>query len=294
MELALSVNPTYKCNLDCEFCYLKNLHNGSLMDLNKLDEQLNYVYNKYKIRFIELYGGEITVLDDDYLHTLLKICEKYTPTVEIVTNFVKPNKWLFDVYKTKDYRLGTSWDYKFRQHSDLILQNIDNFYQQTGKKPCVILCSPKLYDCKEEVLKYLDRESIDAFHITPCMKTKYNNIKYDWKGFEETVKYFIEHPIRARFENETNIVKPRDIYRHIFINPNNQFVDVSYDENGVESFKPIDIDNLNVTIPTKCLTCKNFNHCQNEHMEYLLEDDYDCIGFYKLIDWYYNDRGNQK
>lgn len=290
MELALSVNPTYKCNLNCDFCYLKGLHNSPLMDLDKLNEQLKYVYDKYPIRYIELYGGEITILDEHYLNRLLEICEKYTENVEIVTNFVEPNNWLYNIYKTKDYRLGTSWDYTFRDNGDLILSNIDKFYETTGKKPCVILCSPKLYDYKEEVLKYLDRESIDAFHITPCMKTIHNNIEYDWKGFEESVKYFIEHPIRPRFENETKISKPREIYRHIFINPLNEFVDVTYDKDGVESFRKVDIDNLEIQVPSKCLVCKNFNHCQNEHMDYYLEDDYDCIGFYKLIDWYYEGR----
>ena len=286
MKVAISVNPTYKCNLNCDFCYLKNSHNSNLMDLNKLDEQLSYIYNKYDIKYIELYGGEITILEEDYLTKLMNICEKYSDNVEIVTNFVKPNNWLYKLFSNKDYRLGTSWDYKFRPQGDLILKNIDSFYHITGKKPSVIMCSPKLYDYKEELLTYLDRDSIEAFCLIPCMKTPHNNVIYDWKKYEDTVKFFVENKIKPRFENESKLKFNREFYRHIFINPNNEYVDVSYDKNGVETFQKIDIDNLEIEIPTKCLMCHNFNKCQNEHLEHYLEDSYDCIGFSKLIDWY--------
>lgn len=282
MELAISINPTYKCNLNCNFCYLKELHNDCLMNLNILNEQLKYISQFHKIKYIDLFGGEITLLDEQYIFKLIQICEYYTKNISLMSNFIKLPKWIYKL----NYPIGTSWDYKFRQGNEIILNNIDNFYLKTNKKIPILLCSPQIYNYKDEVLKSLDRDSIESFSLIPCMKTKFNNIQYNWKAYEETIKYFISHKIKPKFINEYKLKEKREIYKHIFINPNNEFVDVAYDENGCEYFKKIDINNLKLEIPQKCLTCKYFDKCQNEHIENYLEDDYDCIGFYKLINWY--------
>lgn len=278
--LAISINPTYKCNLNCDFCYLNKLHSDKLMNLNKLDKQLRQLSNDFELKYIDLYGGEITILDEFYVKELICICEKYTNNISLVSNFVELPEWIYDI----KYRIGSSWDYKYRDKGEKILENIDYYYKKTNKKVSVLLCSPKLYDCKEEILNILNRDSIESFALIPCMKTKYNNIEYNFKKYEDSVKYFINHPIKPYFENEMRLKKNREIYKHIFINPSNEIVNIKYDENGNEYFQAI--DNIELEIPYKCSICDNFDKCQNEHMENYLEDGYDCIGFYKLINWY--------
>ena len=51
-EIIVSVFPTYDCNQDCNFCYLKNNHDIIPLSLEKLDLRLKEISSKYKTNML--------------------------------------------------------------------------------------------------------------------------------------------------------------------------------------------------------------------------------------------------
>lgn len=280
-RLAISVNPTYKCNLDCSFCYLKNRHESSLLDLKLFDKQMEELSKVYDFVYIDLYGGEITLLPEDYIKELISICEKYVSDISVVTNLIEMPQWLYEL----KYTVSASWDYIYRPKNELVLKNAEIFYNKTGKGIPLVLTSPELYKHKEEIRKLIDKPYIKSFDIKPCMKTSQNGIEKSLEHYEELVKYFIQNPITPFFTNSFTLTNKKDRYLHVFLNPNNKFVDVCYDDKGNESFKEVDVYNLNDGIPNECITCELYEYCQNEHSNIYLYDGYDCYGLKKLLSW---------
>ena len=283
-RLAISINPTYACNLDCSFCYLKDLHDKTIMDLDLLEKQLEDISQIYEFVYIDLYGGEITILPEDYINRLISIIEKYTSEISLVTNLIKVPEWL---YRCK-YQFCASWDYIYRPKHELVLKNCEDYYNKTGIGIPLVLTSPDLYKHKEIVRELIDKPYIKSFDIKPCMKTSANGVERSLEDYENLVKYFIENPIKPFFTNSFLLNNKKDRYLHIFINPYNKFVDVKYDDKGNERFEEVNINSLNDNIPIECTTCEMFEYCQNEHCNIYLNDGYDCYGLKKLLQWRHN------
>ena len=51
-NLQISINPTYKCNFHCDFCYLQGLFSNDYLNPNKLDEILKNLSQKFKLGII--------------------------------------------------------------------------------------------------------------------------------------------------------------------------------------------------------------------------------------------------
>ena len=66
--MIISLNPTYLCNFKCDFCYLTptQLADKNKINLGDLDKRLSEVSKVVPIEYVDLYGGEISVLGDDY------------------------------------------------------------------------------------------------------------------------------------------------------------------------------------------------------------------------------------
>ena len=64
MTIDLSIVPLYQCNLNCKFCYLGNRRNDK--SLLRID-QIKNILAKYDIRYVDIYGGEISILNDTYV-----------------------------------------------------------------------------------------------------------------------------------------------------------------------------------------------------------------------------------
>jgi len=80
----LEISLTYKCNLDCKYCYAKGLRNNydyiSFNDIKKIIKWLKR-QNKNKIRLI---GGEPTI--HPQIKEILTYCNKYKINYELITN----------------------------------------------------------------------------------------------------------------------------------------------------------------------------------------------------------------
>src|SRR5574344_766260 len=126
-KIALSINPTYSCNLNCSFCYLLKTGNN-ILDLLKLEDELLKISGIFNIIQIELYVGEIFILDDCYLMKLILICKKFTKKISIITNGTIDKPWLFNF---NGIEFNISWDYIYRDKS-LIICNPPRYNSITG------------------------------------------------------------------------------------------------------------------------------------------------------------------
>jgi hypothetical protein len=72
------------------------------------------VKEKYGIDWVDLYGGEITILPHSYVVEMLQVIRQhYTGTISVITNFVKPSPMFFGdkiLFKQPDYRTAVSYD----------------------------------------------------------------------------------------------------------------------------------------------------------------------------------------
>ena len=73
----LSINPTYGCNFRCSFCYLteEQLGERRVLGLDILEQKLKEISTERLIRHADVYGGEIGLLEEDYLQDLLALVE---------------------------------------------------------------------------------------------------------------------------------------------------------------------------------------------------------------------------
>jgi MoaA/NifB/PqqE/SkfB family radical SAM enzyme len=112
-SIYLTICPTYNCNLNCNFCYLTNLDKKQLLDLNKLNNQLNEISKFYYINEIDVYGGEITILPNRYINELFDICFKYVKEVNIVTNLTK----IIPIFYNNRTVINVGWDYIYKNNN---------------------------------------------------------------------------------------------------------------------------------------------------------------------------------
>ena len=90
--MIVSVCPTFRCNLNCPYCYLGDMVNSSdVLSLDRLTNQLNIISSHEPIDEISLFGGEISLLDEEYLYKLKDICYNFTNTVGVTTNLANIN-----------------------------------------------------------------------------------------------------------------------------------------------------------------------------------------------------------
>ena len=97
--MIISLNPTYLCNFRCDFCYLttEQLADKNKIDLNVLDHRLSEVSKQTEIEYIDLYGGEISTLGDNYFYELKDTIRKYYQgEINIITNYASPKPYMHD------------------------------------------------------------------------------------------------------------------------------------------------------------------------------------------------------
>ena len=89
----ISLNPTYLCNFRCKFCYLteEQLADSKKIELDRLIEMLHEVKAAgYRIDMLDLYGGEVGLLSEDYLEKMRKVLlYAGAGEVNVITNLYK-------------------------------------------------------------------------------------------------------------------------------------------------------------------------------------------------------------
>ena len=185
--------PTMSCNMACKYCYLEDNTYDIKSKYNALDT-LKYAVNKFKesnvIPFnISLHGGEVTTLNKEDFHELIKyISNYYHDNKEIITNggfkigspHIKTN--LYDLKKHLDtirefnVSISGSLDLPFSLHDEYrvtkggkktlktILENIELLRDISCKKKVSSTIFKEHYNLIDEIIK-----DIKYLHENTCL-----------------------------------------------------------------------------------------------------------------------------
>lgn len=269
-KLAISINPTYNCNFSCQFCYLKGLNKETFLDLNILKNQLKDLSLNYNIQYIDIYGGEIFLLDDQYLKKLIHIIKQYVKKIYIVTNLSIEKDWIFS---SKEIDISASWDYKFRNFD--ILNNLKEFSKKYDRKFTLILTHPNLVNYKKEIVDILNNLDVNfSINLKSYYKTKNTTLNLNFENFQKFALY-----LYSNLKKDIPIILDinKQEYKHIFISPQNKIQQIHYFNN--EQFFS---SNLQQKQFSECFICKFYNNCLKQHE--FIKTQYDCCGHKKLLE----------
>ena len=276
-KLDVSINPTYACNMDCSFCYLKGNHNSKIATVEQITNVLTELSKKFDIANIDIYGGEVLTLPSSYLLQLYTSCLSFSNKISFITNGTVQNS---PIYKIPNIEISFSWDYKQRPNWENVLLFVDTFEKFYNKKPTLILTSPSLNNTKYEI-NYLLNNTASVFNldIKPCYKTRQNDIgnKDPFEAFQSLV-LFLNFNSKHFLLPVSNILKGRNKTKHVFIDPDCRLIEIGYSENGEEVFIPFYSENINADT---CDLCGFYDKCFMEHS--YTKTDFDCCGQSKLV-----------
>jgi MoaA/NifB/PqqE/SkfB family radical SAM enzyme len=299
--MIISLNPTYLCNFKCDFCYLTptQLADKNKINLGDLDKRLSEVSKVTPISYVDLYGGEISVLGDDYFYALKDTIRRYYQgEINIITNYASPKSYMHE----DDISLSVSFDFEARERSDLVFANM-----LTCPVPIsvLILASPKVInmDVGEMVQQLSMLSNIRSVEIKPYSTNQANAHNVTHKDFENFVLKWLDYDLPFEFENYHRIQESLEgkynafSSDHVYINPNGNFSVLEFDSNDNEYF--LELNTFNEYIqwakeePTKnvsdiCRNCKWYGKCLTEHYRYVRDLTNGCNGYKGLLEWQEN------
>lgn len=302
--MIVSINPTYYCNFRCNFCYLteEQLSNRQKINLEVLEQKIKEIQQHFKISMIDLYGGEVGLLPEDYVFSICDILEKNgIDDINIITNLSMVN----NVINHPNFYVTVSYDFSCREQSDRVWKNMTLL---TKPFSILILASYSLIknDPNEMIFNLNLLSNLNSVEIKPYSTNQANQQNVTFKQYEEFVKQWITSPIQKNFTfvNELLIKDVLNGYRnsfsddHVYITPNGNYGVLEFDLNDNEFFleystfeeylKWCKIERERVSRNKFCSNCNYFGRCLSEHLREVKNLDNSCNGFKLLIDWYKN------
>jgi len=308
-NMIISINPWYYCNFKCDFCYLtkEQLDDKTLLDLRLLEKRLDEVMSVDEINGIDLYGGEIGLLPEDYVEELCAIVKsRGIDDINIITNLSMVNR----VITNPDLYVSVSYDFECREQHDRVW---DNMFALNNPFSILILASKDLInkDVDEMISQLNLLSNLSSVEIKPYSINQANCHSVSHKDFELFVQKWLDNDIQMRFEfvNEKNIQATLDGSRnafsndHVYITPTGQFAVLEFDLNDKEYFKTLDsiqeykdwaLNEPNKNVSDICKSCDYYGTCLTEHYRYVKDLDNGCNGYKGLIDWYKHGRLEDK
>jgi MoaA/NifB/PqqE/SkfB family radical SAM enzyme len=301
-QITLSINPLYKCNFRCSFCYLTNsqLSSKNILSLDILETLLDeLVKKKYTVNHIDLYGGEIALLEQSYLDELMVKTQRFElPDVNVVTNLSK----IVPFFLRDDVYLSVSYDFSARERYDEVFYNLTQINKPIS---ILMLASPELLKLDvENIISQLNLiRNIVSVEIKPYSTNQANRLNVSDNAFENYIKTWLQAKTEKKFEfiNYLNIVeslrKTRNAYsdNHLYITPNGKFAVLEFDVNNNEYF--LELDNIDdytkwteqekekIQVNQYCSSCQYKGNCLTEHYRNITSLEESCSGFKNLLDW---------
>lgn len=293
----ISINPSYFCNFDCDFCYLtkEQLKDQKKIKIDKLDYLLSQVP---RIDYIDLYGGEIGALNSDYYKDLKQTIRKYySGEINLITNFSMLN----DEFFKEDISLTISYDFEARERHEKVFQNMLMSRKQFS---LLILASPEILqkNVDEMILQLNILQNLISVEVKPYSINQANAHAVTHTEYEDFIKKWIDSPIEKnyRFGNQEYIERSlKGEYNaysddHVYITPNGKFGVLEFDENDKEYFLEVDSfdDYLGWAKKEKkelseiCKKCEYVGRCLTEHYRDVTSLEHGCSGYKGLLDWY--------
>lgn len=295
----ISLNPTYLCNLRCDFCYLsrEQLGDPKRIDIDRLNSMLSQFSH---IDYIDLYGGEISALPRDYQQQLFDtIRSHYSGPINLNTNLIK----ISPLIGMPGVITSVSFDGPARGRWETTLCNMAMMDTQFA---VLILCSPEVIEFgAQDMMDILSGfHNIVSVEIKPYSANQSNDLNVSHVEFEEYVKYWIQRVDALHFtlENANRIKKSLSgNYNafsddHVYITPSGKFAVLEFDLNDREFFMEMDtleefkqwtqVERNRVVNNSYCGQCEFVGRCLTEHYRHVDNVDQSCNGFYRLLKWY--------
>lgn len=307
--MKLSINPTYFCNFRCEFCYLGDaLGDKTLLPLNRLDDLLKEISLFDTIDYVDLYGGEVALLPEDYMEQMFDIIEKYcSERVSVITNLSA----IHPTFIRRNVVLSVSYDFECREKHELVLQNMIKY---PGDLHVLMLAGRCLIqkDVDDMIRVFNGISNVKTVEIKPYSTNQYNAHGVTFKDFEEFVKRWLtsevpknfdfsnKHQIEACLVGESNAFSDD----HVYITPTGDLAVLEFDLNDNEYFMTLqsfpqyltwaEREKSRVYMNGYCGQCEYLGHCLSEHLREVRDMEQSCNGFKHLLDWYKNEAVESK
>ena len=250
------------------------------------------ITKEYNISRIQILGGEVSLLDKEYIDKLYNIIKKYTCAV--TTNL--SNNWLINYCLQNNIEIGVSLNEERPYYNETLnklkkLKNIKLITLSSVVLPSLINKEPR------EVLKFYESLGFTIYFLQyhPSLT---NNIIYDLTLNDYNI--FMENIIKEYNSNIYNIKIGNEIAFHdtshsasfedcLFINPNGKLSEGLANEQGFEYFKEFnDIKEYSIFKSEyklyrleKCKQCDFFNICLGKH---ILSSNHDkCSKLFNLF-----------
>lgn len=299
--MIISLNPTYLCNFRCSFCYLtrEQLADENRIEIGLLTHRMSEVASHKHIEGVDLYGGEITYLDEKYVSQLLSVIKQfYSGSINVITNLSFDRTFLY----RSDINVVVSWDFKCREKWLEVYERMKHF-PRTFR---ILMLASKclLRQDVEQICDYLNSlPNLESVEIKPYSSNQANDQGISFKEHEEFIKGMITSKNRefeldnvALIEDSLNRTNNAFSDDHAFLNPNGKFSVLEFDEEDREYFKEFDNfdDYLDWTLDEKkqvymngyCSVCPYFGSCLSEHLREVKDINQSCNGYKLLLDWY--------
>lgn len=293
-KISLSIIPTYWCKTNCKYCYLGDLRKDqTTLDLQCLDNKLHQlVENDYVIDSISVYGGEISLLDEQYLIQIVKIIRSHVSN-QVTIGFCTSgyNRSIFELAEYLKVRVTIP----LNQERPDYKKNLQLIKQHNCSLGVVVL--PSIINTPvDQLVEFYDSLGRDVFfyqfYPSSINRSPYS---FDIKQYTDFVISFInEYKKKPRSFGLINLSEWMDKCYNpeaggfIYISPNGKWMTTGYSD-CLESFVEFDMldqwkqyckkERLQRLI--KCNACPYYDKCKAEHLV-VMGEEY-CSGMRKLI-----------
>lgn len=286
-SIIVSIFPTYKCNHNCNFCYLYNNHCADVLNLDILKEKLLEIAKHFNIEKFNTYGGEITLLPEEYLKRLNTILSSYNRRNYVTSNLYNVSK----LYLFENSSFSTSLneerpDYNYIKQKLKKGINLPDLSVLSMVTPSLLKKTPKEVLLNYNGLNigwlsfikyYPSINTGDVFHISQEQYEQFliNILEYYTQNRKEfdynlSLESGLDDCINKRYPIATND-------QCIRISPDGKFGAIYYNKDNLEYFKWYDdietyISDAKVErihYVDKCGCCKHYGTCWTEHITHL-------------------------
>ncbi len=236
---------TYRCNLQCPYCYVGDDRNKDEMSTQ---DWFNIINQIPWYSFVTLVGGE-PLIRKDFIDILMKTSKKTFGKLNVVSNGILINDEIIDAFiKSKMMLLSVSLDGYGKNHDinrnkdgifDKIVANFENMNSKS-KRPMIDIKTIVLENNLDDLVK-LYKMCIDMkFNFFSISFLRNNNLKQNSVLFNEFVPEFnANYPIKKYFDMEHF----KEVYRELESLSKNSDVKIrfspkfEYNENPPESIE---------------------------------------------------------
>ena len=208
MPLRYFFELTYRCNLQCPYCYVgedRNKQELSTEEWFKIIDQVPFY------SFITLVGGE-PLIRKDFIKILEKACKKTLSKVNVVSNGILINDEIIEAFiRTKMLLLSVSLDGYGKNHDlnrnkdgifDKIMTNLDNLNSRK-KRPMVDIKTIVLENNLDDLPKLFKLCDDKGFEFLSISFLRNNNLKQNSSLHDSFIEEFNgNYPIKKYFDME--------------------------------------------------------------------------------------------